>query len=126
MLRQGLDAQRTIRAQTGLDLIVNLNTHPDSLGHPGHVDEILWEVDRSDISPDRLMIEVLETTQLSDLNDPTARSIARLADNGVRVALDDYGVGYAGMANLTIPGLDCIKVDRSLIRDARSGNRSGG
>ena len=124
MLRRGLDAQRSLHRQTGQDLIINLNTHPDSLGHPGHVDEILWEVDRRDMSPDRLMIEVLETTQLSDDDDPTARSIARLADNGVRVALDDYGVGYAGMANLTIPGLDCIKIDRSLIRDARYGNRS--
>ena len=124
MLRLGLDAQREILRRTGENIIINLNTDPASLGHAGHADEVLHEIDRRGIDPGRVMIEVLETTQLSDADDPTARAIQHLSRGGVRVALDDYGVGYAGIANLTIPGLDTIKLDRSLVSDARLGGRA--
>ncbi len=52
-----------------------------------------------------------------------AERLARLRSAGVRVAVDDFGTGYASLAYLTSLPLDILKIDRGLIADIVGGAR---
>ena len=48
------------------------------------------------------------------------RILSGLKDMGIRIAIDDFGVGYSSLATLQQFPLDTIKIDRSFIRDVAS------
>ena len=45
------------------------------------------------------------------------RYLASCATDGVRIAIDDYGTGYASLSYLRQPGIDIVKIDRSFVRE---------
>jgi diguanylate cyclase (GGDEF)-like protein len=63
----------------------------------------------------RVMIEVTETALLHDFTQ-ARRLVAELRKNGIQVALDDFGAGYASIGYLREMRFDRIKLDGSLIR----------
>ncbi len=66
----------------------------------------------------RLTIEITETVPLTEFGE--ARQFVRAFRSlGCRVALDDVGDGFSGIRNLLQLDVDIVKVDGSLIRDAR-------
>ena len=65
------------------------------------------------LSPSALEIEITEETALGI--DVIQDKLFRLTDAGVRVALDDFGVGYASLASLRQLHAGRIKIDRSLV-----------
>jgi EAL domain-containing protein (putative c-di-GMP-specific phosphodiesterase class I)/ABC-type amino acid transport substrate-binding protein len=60
---------------------------------------------------------VLELTESGAVTDPTAvrAMIARLKSTGVRVAIDDYGTGFASLASFTELSFDELKIDRLFV-----------
>ena len=52
-----------------------------------------------------------------------AERLSRLREAGIRIAVDDFGTGYASLAYLTSLPLDSIKIDRGLIADIVGGER---
>ncbi len=48
------------------------------------------------------------------------RILTALKDIGVKVAIDDFGIGYASLSTLKRFPFDTIKIDRSFIRDVAS------
>jgi hypothetical protein len=67
-------------------------------------------------SLDRIVIEVTEQEAIVDLP-AVERALDRFRRRGARIALDDAGVGYAGLQELMRLRPDIIKLDRSLICD---------
>jgi EAL domain-containing protein (putative c-di-GMP-specific phosphodiesterase class I) len=63
----------------------------------------------------RVVLEITERTALEEVSDISAR-VARLRDMGFRLAVDDLGAGYAGLASFTRIEPDVVKVDMSLVR----------
>jgi EAL domain-containing protein (putative c-di-GMP-specific phosphodiesterase class I) len=51
----------------------------------------------------------------------TLRVLGGLKDLGIRIAIDDFGLGYSSLASLKQFPLNTIKIDRSFIRDLASG-----
>lgn len=64
----------------------------------------------------RLMIEVTETSRLSQL-DETLRSLQMLKDYGCLIALDDFGTGFTSVEELKLLPIDIVKIDKSYIED---------
>lgn len=97
---------------------VGVNFALDELRDPGLVDKIRWELDRFDLGPDRLSVEILETVMTNNPEDMVARNIAGLADLGCQIDLDDFGTGHASIASIRRFNISRIKIDRSFVLKA--------
>ncbi len=97
---------------------VGVNFASDELRNPSLVDKVRWELDRFDLSPDRLAVEILETVMTDSPDDTISRNIAGLAKLGCRIDLDDYGTGHASIASLRRFAVSRIKIDRSFVMKA--------
>jgi EAL domain-containing protein (putative c-di-GMP-specific phosphodiesterase class I) len=94
---------------------VSVNFASDDLRNPKLVERIEWELDRQDLSADRLCVEVLETVMAGSGDDIIHRNLARLSDIGCLLDLDDFGTGHASIAAIRRFGIDRLKIDRSFI-----------
>lgn len=94
---------------------VGVNFSGVELKNPKLVDKIRWELDRFDLSPNRLAVEVLETVVAGSGDDIITRNIAGLASLGCAIDLDDFGTGHASIANIRRFSVGRIKIDRSFI-----------
>jgi len=68
---------------------------------------------------DRVVFEVTERASLASVPDVLAR-VDRLRKLGFRIALDDMGTGYAGLASFTTLRPTVVKYDMSLVRGIES------
>jgi len=97
---------------------VGVNFSTDELRNPALVDRIRWELDRFELTPDRLTIEILESVMGTDPDDTIARNISGLARLGCRIDLDDFGTGHASLASIQRFEVSRIKIDRSFVMKA--------
>ncbi len=104
------------------DLGLSINVLPDDLSRAGYEDWLLDEIATAGIDPKRITAEITESALLVD-QEAVAGRLARLREAGVRIAVDDFGTGYASLAYLISLPLDAIKVDRGLITDIVGGER---
>jgi EAL domain-containing protein (putative c-di-GMP-specific phosphodiesterase class I) len=98
----------------GLNLSINLL--PQEISRPGYERWLLDEIGAAGIDPKRVTVEITESALLSD-SPAVASRLDRLREAGIRIAVDDFGTGYASLAYLTALPLDIIKIDRGLIAD---------
>jgi EAL domain-containing protein (putative c-di-GMP-specific phosphodiesterase class I) len=70
----------------------------------------------SGFPPSKLEIEVTETALVGNLKS-ALQQIAQLRELGIRFAIDDFGTGYSSLNQLRTLPVDCVKVDRSFIKD---------
>jgi diguanylate cyclase (GGDEF)-like protein len=101
------------RAGLGVPTIA-VNFTRDDLAAPDLPDRIRWDLDRFDLTPDRLVIEVLETAALPEA-DGVARTLRALRAMGCGIDLDDFGTGQTSVAGLRRLSVSRIKIDRSLV-----------
>ncbi len=94
---------------------VGVNFSDSELRNPKLVDKISWELDRFDLTPDRLNIEILETVIAEADDDVITRNIAGLATLGCAIDLDDFGTGHASISNIRRFAVERIKIDRSFV-----------
>jgi diguanylate cyclase (GGDEF)-like protein len=112
------DALSTLKRwdEAGFDIPrVGVNFSNEELCDPRLVDRIGWELDRFDLTPDRLVIEVLETVVAAHSDDVIIRNLSGLARLGCRLDLDDFGTGHASITNIRRLSIERIKIDRSFV-----------
>lgn len=94
------------------DTTLAVNVSPIQLASPSLVDSVLDVLHRVGMPPGRLELEITESVLARD--PAAARSmLQRLREAGIRIAIDDFGVGYSSMAQLRELPFDCIKLDQS-------------
>lgn len=115
MLRQGLAALKRWDADGWNVPGIALNVSHCELVNPGFAASLLWELDRQDIPPRRLVLEVLETVGPVTSNGDVRANLSMLAKAGCRLDLDDFGTGYASLDAIRQFGVHRIKIDRSFV-----------
>lgn len=94
---------------------VAVNVSAQQFASPGFVSSVSRILYSTGIGGASLELEITESSILRDL-DESARRMADLRQHGVRIAMDDFGVGYSPLAYLHRLPLDAVKVDRSFVR----------
>lgn len=112
------EALAAIRRWDNLDFDVPraaVNFSSEELSDPQLVDRIKWELDAHDLTPNRLVIEVLETVVANRVDDIVVRNLAGLAKLGCCLDLDDFGTGHASITSIRRFSIERIKIDRSFV-----------
>jgi len=74
-----------------------------------------------DIPTDRIVFEIVETVVEHEASS-VARVVANLRERGVKVALDDFGIGQSTLSRLQTVPVDYVKIDKHFLAAAiRSG-----
>jgi diguanylate cyclase (GGDEF)-like protein len=94
---------------------VGVNFSTEELRDPKLVERLKWELDRYDLTPERLTIEILETVVAETDNDVIVRNVAALAELGCGIDLDDFGTGHASITSIRRFAVRRLKVDRSFV-----------
>jgi len=121
MQRKALRAAATWEGpMKGLDLSINLL--PQDICRDGYERWLLDEIEDAGVDPRRITLELTESALLDD-HKMVARKLAALREAGMRIAVDDFGTGYASLAYLISLPLDLVKIDRVLVADIVHGER---
>jgi diguanylate cyclase (GGDEF)-like protein len=99
---------------SGLDLSVAVNLAGPNVTDPSLPSAVQDVLDRCDLSPRRLELEISERTVMTD----SARALdvlGRFGSIGVRLSLDDFGTGHSSLGYLRRLPLDRVKIDRSFV-----------
>jgi len=102
----------------GLHLGVAVNVSPRDLLDSRFPEEVEELLERHDVDPEDLELEITENTAITDL--PRARAVlAQLSQLGVGLAVDDFGAGNSSLAYIRRLPITGLKIDRSLISRMR-------
>ncbi len=110
------EACRQARAwQRDVPLIVGVNLSGSQFERDALPDEIAQILQETELDSSRLQLEISEAVLMRD--DPKMFDrLDALKKIGVRLAIDDFGTGYASLSYLKRLPVDCLKIDRSLIK----------
>jgi len=94
-------------------LTVSVNVSPRQLLDPRFDSNVMGILADSSMAPGQLVLEITETSVLEPKL-TTIGMLRRLREEGVGVAIDDFGMGHASLRYLREFPVDTIKIDRSL------------
>jgi diguanylate cyclase (GGDEF)-like protein/PAS domain S-box-containing protein len=101
---------------------VAVNVSPRHFAHGNLVGCVEDVLRATRLPPGTLQLEVTEATVMQSA-ERAVRALRMLKEQGVRVAVDDFGTGFSSLAHLQRFPLDAVKVDRSFIGSiAQAGN----
>ena len=123
VLREALRARQVWR-QLGLDVPpLAINMAGVQLRQLGFVESLLGRLQEYEVAPNEIEIEVTETGLL-DTSAIARENLLRLRNAGMKIALDDFGVGFSSLSHLRDLPIHRLKIDRSFtvecMRDART------
>jgi diguanylate cyclase (GGDEF)-like protein len=109
-----VQAQRLDPSPDGPHISVNISAV--QLHSPQLTDDVTDALVVSGLAPQRLLLELTESTMIHDYADAAER-LAVIRRLGVRIALDDFGAGYTSLRQLQTFPVDVVKLDQSFIKD---------
>ncbi|WP_036282370.1 bifunctional diguanylate cyclase/phosphodiesterase [Methylocystis sp. ATCC 49242] len=96
---------------------VAVNLSPRQFHQTDLVTTIAAAISETGLSPDRLELEITETTLMAQTDD-VERKVRAIDALGVRLSLDDFGAGYSSLGYLDRFPVKKVKIDQSFARQA--------
>jgi diguanylate cyclase (GGDEF)-like protein len=103
----------------GLELDLAVNVSGRDLADARFPEEVAQALAEHGVDPSWLELEITESVLLSD-RVRASRMLERLVDEGVRIAIDDFGVGYSSLGQLKNLPAHVLKIDRSFVSSMES------
>jgi diguanylate cyclase (GGDEF)-like protein/PAS domain S-box-containing protein len=107
---------QALRAAGYDNLRVAVNLSVRQLYDDGLALRVSAALERTGFPPENLELEITESMVMRDA-EGAIKVLKELRETGVRIAIDDFGTGYSSLAYLKRFPIDCVKIDRSFIRD---------
>ena len=107
---------KTFKSDKETKFTLSLNASVDSLRAVNFPDTLTSIAEAHGVSPEDLTIEITETGLIKELS-TTLGTLTRLRMNGVKLSIDDFGIGYATMQQFKrIPATE-LKIDKSFVQE---------
>lgn len=101
----------------GLDqFVLSVNVSPLQLASPTFVEDVRAILHKVGAPPNRLRLEITESSLASDLTSIASKMNA-LRDDGISWSLDDFGTGFSSLSLLQALPLDELKIDQLFVHD---------
>ena len=116
VLREACKRVQSWMTQGAAPVTLSVNVSPIQFAEPDFVRHVYMALEATGFPAHQLQLEVTEGLLL----DPTPDSLRKmdaLVDAGVRLAIDDFGMGYSSLAYLKRFRLHSLKIDRMFVRD---------
>ncbi|MCV4340157.1 two-component system response regulator [Pseudomonas capsici] len=111
---QGAEQRQSLGRSFASDLVVSVSVSPTQFCMPNLAAELRRAMDRFELQPGQLEVEITEASLVNNLTH-SHKQLQQLREIGVRVALDDFGVGECSLSHLRNLQLDTLKLDRHFI-----------
>ena len=124
VLEQACDrmVDRAARRPSCVSMHVNVSVRQlEDLSFPARVREILSS---RKLDPQLVTLELTESAVIDD-SDRTKEALDALKAVGVRLAIDDFGVGYSSLSYLSRLPIDSVKIDRAFIKGLGTASSDG-
>ena len=115
MVIDGLDLLSGLRRQGWATQWLAINSAPRSPRISDYAERLEEAVRARGLAPEDIVVELLETTLISQSDVLVADSVESLSSAGFSVFVDNFGTGYASLANLATLNVSGLKIDRSLV-----------
>ncbi len=109
-----LDKTLSVAATWPDSVSLSVNLCARHLADPRLVQSLLDALRRHDLPATRLIVEITETAVMIE-PDTASATLTGLTRAGIRVSLDDVGVGYTSIHDLTTLPVSLLMLDRSLV-----------
>jgi EAL domain-containing protein (putative c-di-GMP-specific phosphodiesterase class I) len=114
VLREACERLREWRGQGLPDLGMSVNLSARQFQNGGLVAQLRNALEETGIPPHLLTLEVAESDSMLRPQQ-TLATLRELKELGVRILLDDFGVGYSSLSHLKRFPLDGLKIDRCFV-----------
>jgi diguanylate cyclase (GGDEF)-like protein/PAS domain S-box-containing protein len=112
--RRAREWQESYPGAASLTMAVNLSAR--QLRYPELVREVENVLRHTALDPRSFTLEITESI-LVEMGGSSIETLQRLKELGVRLAIDDFGVGYSSLSYLRYLPVDLLKLDRVLVKD---------
>ena len=103
-------------AQWPDDVKVSVNISAIQVKSASLLDDVLWALGASGLSPERLDLEITESVIIQN-RDHALSLLHELKKHGISISMDDFGTGYSSLSYLRSFPFDKIKIDKSFVDD---------
>ena len=101
--------------QDGVDLCLSINISTVQLNKQNLAEVIDKYIRQNNCRSDYLEVELTETS-IMDAHEPAINMLNKIKSLGVKITMDDFGVGYSSFRYLRNLPIDVLKIDRSFVR----------
>jgi EAL domain-containing protein (putative c-di-GMP-specific phosphodiesterase class I)/GGDEF domain-containing protein len=108
-------AQHAAWRKQGHDISIAVNVSARNLDHPNFLRVLRNACAVHGVEPNRLQVECTENVALT--GESTLETLQTIRDMGIKVSLDDFGIGYCNLSALSSLPAEMLKLDMSLVKN---------
>jgi EAL domain-containing protein (putative c-di-GMP-specific phosphodiesterase class I) len=116
VIREACTQHRLWGQQQLPDLTLAVNLSPRQFLDDQLLNDIAATINEFELDPTLLELEITESMMMHN-PDKTVQILGGLKSMGIRIAIDDFGIGYSSLSHLKKFPIDTVKIDRSFIQD---------
>ena len=116
VLKAACEQNKRWRDQGIPPLRVAVNLSARQFAQKTLLSDIAKIIAQSGLTPESLELEITESLVMTNPEHAT-ETLHKLKAMGISLSIDDFGTGYSSLAYLKRFPIDCVKIDRSFIKD---------
>jgi diguanylate cyclase (GGDEF)-like protein len=94
-----------------------VNVSGTELREPDFDDFLFAVLERTELPPQKLSLEIVESVILDDEKTGIAGKLRHIRSAGIHLELDDFGTGYASLSHVNPNEIDRLKIDRRFVQN---------
>lgn len=98
---------------------ISINVSPIQIKESDFIEKVLSGCLKNNIKPSIIELEITEGT-LMQISKEKIEELKELMNNGISIALDDFGIGYSSLNYLTKLPISTLKIDKSFVDDIKN------